>query len=199
MSDVLAYMSIPGIRLRNSSSVIHGEVFDDITDWGGTFVEKARAALLQLASGPKGRGRLIIDGVSSALGSRGHAITIEPAEDFDGQAGSGWSEDALLVRWNPEPMPVSGEDFDQLDGIPAFIILGHELIHAMHSLTGMVTRTKNWSHDKAIEEARTIGLGPWEGEPLTENGLRDEWGLLQRTTFCGSEAKQFLKGTGYNI
>ncbi|MBR0681010.1 hypothetical protein GXW74_10970 [Roseomonas eburnea] len=199
MSEVLAYMSIPGIRIRNSSSVIEGEVFDDITDWGGTFVEKARAALLELASGPMGRGRMIIDGVSAALGSRGHAITIEPATDFDGQAGSGWSDELLLVRWNPEPMPVSGDDFDQLDGIPAFIILGHELIHAMHSLTGMVTRTRNRWDDKAVEEARTIGLGPWEGEPLTENGLRDEWGLRPRRTFTGSEAKQFLKGTGYDI
>jgi hypothetical protein len=190
-------MSIPGIYIRNGTSKTNGEDIDDITDGGGTFIEQARSALLKIRSGRSGRGKILLDGISDLLAKAGHKITLEPAAGFDGQNGPGWAEDAYLLRWNPTAQPATIEDEDQLNGIPTFIILGHELVHALHSLTGSTKYTGNFSDDKAIEECRTIGLGPWKDDALTENGLRSEWDLKLRTTFSGSSADRLLRGTKY--
>ncbi len=196
MSGLLSYMDIPGIYIRNGVSKMNGEDFDDITDWGGSFIEKVRAALLALRSGKQGNGKTLVDGIASLLLTTNRKITIEPAKEFGGQEGSGW-DGASLLRWCPDEMPNTGDDWDQLNGIPAFIILGHELIHAMHTLRKDNRYGKGYSNDIAIEEARTIGLGPWKDSALTENGLRQEWGLKPRTTFQGATAERLLTGTGY--
>ncbi|MFO0202908.1 MAG: M91 family zinc metallopeptidase [Alphaproteobacteria bacterium] len=195
MGEMLSYMSMPGIYIRNGTEVSDGDVFYDITDWGGSFIEKARAALLALRERPNGRA--IVEAVSAATDMSGRMITIEPAQAFDGQDGPGWSAADLLIRWTPLNHPGTSDDFDQLNGIPPFIILGHELVHALNSLTGKTPVTNNPGNDKAIDEAMTIGLGPWTGRPLSENGLRKEWGLPARTTFCGAPAARLLIGTGY--
>ena len=90
------------------------------------------------------------------------------------------------------------EDDDQLGGIPASIILGHELIHAWHTLEKTDQLAKSFSDTKAIEEARTIGLGRFAKDALTENSLRRERGIEKlRTKFCGITAEKLLKGTDY--
>jgi hypothetical protein len=195
MSDELSYMDIPHIYIRNGVSIIDGEEFYDITDWGGSFIEQVRAALLKI--GQRERGKKLLEGIIQLTGQAGRGITIEPAEGFDGQNGPGWAEDAHLLRWNPIAQPATSEDEDQLNGIPTFIILGHELVHALHSLQGSTKYTGKSSDDKAIEECRTIGLGPWKNDALTENGLRSEWGLEARTTFSGAAVDRLLKGTKY--
>jgi len=52
-------------------------------------------------------------------------------------------------------------------------VLGHELIHALHLMTGR--RNPN------DEETCTIGLGRYSGDHFTENALRQEHGLGMRT------------------
>src|SRR5262249_9723424 len=103
---------------------------------------------------------------------------------------------AFLVKWSPKEHN-DKEDWDQLNGVPPFIILGHELIHALHTLTNTSDYKYDPKTNNAIEEARTIGLGPWKDDQLTENGLRDEWKVKLRTTFQGVWAYRLLKGTKY--
>lgn len=67
---------------------------------------------------------------------------------------------------------------------PSYIALGHELIHALHVISGDVVKEYDWNTDGAIiEEARTVGLGPYAGKRITENALRKEWGLTLRTYY----------------
>lgn len=56
---------------------------------------------------------------------------------------------------------------------PPGIALGHELIHAWRSMTGMVLFEYGWE-----EEAMTVGLPPFGFMQLTENRLRIESGGL---------------------
>jgi NleD-like pathogen effector protein (putative zinc metallopeptidase) len=90
-----------------------------------------------------------------------------------------------------------GHDLDQVYttaiGLttPPFIALAHELIHALHVISGEVAKEYDWSTDGAIiEEARTVGIGPYVLntsaliKPLTENAIRWEWGLPQRTHYA---------------
>jgi hypothetical protein len=176
----------------------------------GDFHNKARTALVTLAARP--RGKLLLNVISELVtkefyGTQAQSdkrIRIRPAGGHGGQAGSGWSEELWLLQWNPEPWkPDAWDDpegnFDQLKGIPPHIILGHELIHASHSLMGQTNYTQpvNSGANKAIEECRTIGLPPFQTELLTENALRSEWSCPPRTTFQGVASTQVLKGTAY--
>lgn len=57
---------------------------------------------------------------------------------------------------------------------PSYITLGHELIHALHMIRG--------DRHSTDEEVKTIGLGVYRREYFTENALRHEAGLPQRTS-----------------
>jgi hypothetical protein len=93
---------------------------------------------------------------------------------------------------------------------PRFVWLGHELVHAIHFLSGQ--GLGNFStHDKAckeqtdnLEEARTIGRREpgYLYETLSENSLRAELGLPLRDSHCTlpdpSTPGSIDKGTYYN-
>ncbi len=60
---------------------------------------------------------------------------------------------------------------------PPFISLAHELIHAVHSLKGEKKPVNS------NEEARTVGLGQYTKEKLSENALRGDAGITLRTVY----------------
>ena len=153
-----------------------------------------RRALADLRSKPIGK--RLVETISGMLKEKHKTIRIEIAGGQSGQGGSGWDREDYLLRWNPVGFGKNQDD-DQLGGIPACVILGHELIHALHTLEGNDQLGKNSSDYKAIDEARTIGLGTWKDSAMSENGLRRERKLKKRTTFCMVKASRFLKGTGY--
>jgi hypothetical protein len=193
---VLAFMNLYGIYIIGAGEPeVKPSMFSII--FGSTpqtFVEKTRSALTQLRS--RGNGKALLELICEQLKNNKQTITIELASRLSGQEGSGWDEKTNVLRFCPEVFKTA-EDEDQLNDIPAFIILGHELIHAYHSLCGSSDYGEGYHGNKAIEEARTIGLGPWANDPLTENGLRKEWGLRPRVTFGGSLPTKFLKYTKF--
>lgn len=70
------------------------------------------------------------------------------------------------------------------DGSPSWIVLAHELIHALHRFQG-TRKPKDrtmWHDNKEVqlEELETVGLGPFMNDALTENALRKEAGLAAR-------------------
>jgi hypothetical protein len=190
-SGISSFKDFPGILLS-------GEM---------NFIDQAREALLKLNSKPRGKALLkeIILWLSELNkpkpdGSKPNiSITIEAAAGFDGQNGSGWDGATKVVRWSPVPRTDVSEDPDQLNGIPPFIILGHELTHALHTLQGTDSYGAGIRDDVAIEEARTIGLGPWAKDDLTENGLREEWKYKLRATFQEVGVDRLLEGTQYAV
>jgi hypothetical protein len=67
---------------------------------------------------------------------------------------------------------------------PEFVALAHELIHALHVISGDVVKEYDWGTDGAIiEEARTVGLGPYANTRISENSIRKEWNLGRRTYY----------------
>jgi Effector protein len=70
----------------------------------------------------------------------------------------------------------SDEIYTMMNGLDTkgFIVLAHELIHALHILSG---NSRN-AHDE--EEQFTVGLGRYEDSRITENALRTELGLPRR-------------------
>lgn len=67
---------------------------------------------------------------------------------------------------------------------PEFIALAHELVHALHVISGDVVKEYSWATDGAIiEEARTVGIGPYANTRICENAVRKEWNLGRRTYY----------------
>ena len=63
-------------------------------------------------------------------------------------------------------------------GEPAdpFIVLAHELIHALHFLQGIQI-------DGQDEERWTTGIGIYERNPMSENAFRSQFGLPLRVNY----------------
>ena len=102
--------------------------------------------------------------------------------------GSGLPASEVRVLYNPDT--AARPDAMGDDGMPCIsshVILGHELIHAYHMMTGKLLQgpydITEGTDD--YEEAHTIGVGPFAGDELTENALRRETGLAQRTKHEG--------------
>lgn len=73
---------------------------------------------------------------------------------------------------------------------PPFIALAHELIHAMHAMSGDLVKEYSWINGGAgsscgaiLEEARTVGLGIYANKRISENTIRKEHNLPQRTFY----------------
>jgi hypothetical protein len=79
----------------------------------------------------------------------------------------------------------------EMQGIPSFIALAHELVHALHYLRrevfsgGHDPDTAAFKRANDLEEARTVGLGPFAGERICENRIRHEHGFADRETYDG--------------
>jgi hypothetical protein len=58
---------------------------------------------------------------------------------------------------------------------PPAIALGHELIHAYFSLQGIQPGVELNHFSTVLFEFKCVGLGPWDEEKLSENGLRKQW------------------------
>lgn len=82
-------------------------------------------------------------------------------------------------------------NFTKILGIntPKHIALGHELIHCLHYMSG---DTNRHTTDGGLEpgdtylkheEARTIGLGIYTNNRISENALREEWEQPRRTGY----------------
>jgi len=83
----------------------------------------------------------------------------------------------LRMEWKEE-FNDSGRKYDpkkEFDDAPAFLVLGHELIHAWRMMLGKRIVEDGWE-----EEAMTTGVGAFAGWPITENALRAELGFPRR-------------------
>ncbi|EHC4324988.1 T3SS effector protein NleD [Escherichia coli] len=102
---------------------------------------------------------------------------IDDASNFRG-CGS-----TLMINFNHD-------DIIRNDGISVqdknCIVLFHELLHVYHNAVGeriRVISNKNIYSPNIHEEARTVGLGSFRKELMTENKLREEMGLPRRSTY----------------
>jgi hypothetical protein len=81
----------------------------------------------------------------------------------------------------------SDEIYTRLAGVttPAWIALAHELIHALHHLGGNTYGDTVQTPGGAAkrEEMFTTGLGPYKKNRMSENALRREAGLPERTFY----------------
>jgi len=57
---------------------------------------------------------------------------------------------------------------------PAFVALAHELVHALHTLSGDRIKNDNDDKETMIEEARTVGAGKYANTRISENAIRRE-------------------------
>jgi hypothetical protein len=83
--------------------------------------------------------------------------------------------------------------------------VGHELIHALHFMSADCVRSpepKQLDGDTGLaeEEARTVGLGPYDhptrSEKFCENALRQAFGIGKRTFYSPGNDLTHVKRTG---
>lgn len=58
---------------------------------------------------------------------------------------------------------------------PPAIGLAHELVHAYYSMQGLQPGFEVENATTVLFEYRCVGLGPWDGEPVSENAIRADW------------------------
>jgi hypothetical protein len=70
---------------------------------------------------------------------------------------------------------------------PPAIGLAHELVHAWHYTTGRSPGYDSQCYDTTAAELKFSGIGPYAGDPVTENAVRAQWagvgGLDQSNTW----------------
>ncbi len=92
----------------------------------------------------------------------------------------GWCQNQVM--YTPKLGPNSGKPHF----VPPPVTLGHELIHALHTLKGKSKSGQSiMIGDKSTseEEAYTVGLGPYANKKLTENQLRKDFNLPERLSY----------------
>lgn len=130
-----------------------------------------------------------MDNEQSAF-NKGDAVRVPGQSDFCAfVAGKG---SGSTVYWNPEESQVKGVV------TRPFLSLAHELIHAMHDLHGDLVGLpkgpmKDPTSGRAHEEARTVGLGIYDDEPICENAIRKEHNIGARTSYGGSDMMHLKK------
>lgn len=173
----------PGIIIRNDSSK------------NPTFVLTVTEQLNKIASKPIGRlllteiaNKMIamphgwkvviiraantVDITNPEIGKRWHAGNVTLGTDMS-KAYTGGTGTTSAIKYNPNVYVTP-------DGTrPPYIGLAHELIHAHHNLYGTSMNNK---HE---DEYRVVGMGDYEGEPITENKIRGEHDLEGRTSYLG--------------
>ena len=143
------------------------------------FVKESVALLDRLSELPTGQ-RLLTE-----LGETGKSTVITSTSDMNAYAFPlDWSKlsDASLgpegkagpgtdagVEWNPQLA---------MAGFTPEVVMGHELIHALHIHRGELNLDEKQEGDNAgtrLEELRTIGTDGFEDQEVSENVLRREW------------------------
>lgn len=173
------------------------------------FQARTLAALAELAATPSGRE--ILQNIENS----GHTVTIRETGDANGYCRrEGSAADAQdpsrgtdsTVSWNPNHQTT--DPSDPVTGTPgSTVILGHELIHAMHNATGTNGNGPYDSYDSQSgssargEERSTVGAGgtsvtapdgttqavpDYSTSHPTENSLRDDLGIPRRPTYYPS-------------
>lgn len=157
------------------SNEINGTRFKlALTKLSGTIIGKELIRTLNILTTFK-RINIIIDLNSSDTGVM--PDDIDNASNFRG-CGS-----TLMINFNHDGI-------NKNDGITVqdkdCIVLFHELLHVYHNAVGEKVRiisNKNIYSPNLHEEARTVGLGLFRKDLMTENKLREEMGLPRRSTY----------------
>lgn len=170
------------------------------------FQNKTIRDMYMLSTLPSGQEML------NQLTANGKPVSIEPESDphnsfcapgfpwWDSQNGVGTGS---TVKYNPDVAIWMYDDKWNEIGSPPQLVLGHELIHALHNSDGTNQGTDPDPNAPASEptipkeEAYTIGTGSWDGTSPTENSMRSDLGLPRRDNHYGTdglkrEERQFL-------
>lgn len=92
-----------------------------------------------------------------------------------------------IVGYNPK----ASAKYTQMSGFPTpeFVALAHELCHSLHHLSGGMrqgngsTPVERFKAMLMHEEAHTVGIGPYQQTRISENAIRREWGITERTYY----------------
>jgi hypothetical protein len=171
------------------------ETAEDGTDYAG-FKDKMLTQFGKLLSRPIGRE--LVTGLISA----GHTVTILPSgprtvaaarrgagsvENADGSANTGGDSTIMIEAGLKDTDIVCRDPAGKVISSPIFLILGHELIHAVHNDAGRNHRNKaatDASYSN-LEEEETIATGTG----ITENKIRGEHGLGERKGHGGTDTR----------
>ncbi|MBR0801239.1 hypothetical protein JQ615_38395 [Bradyrhizobium jicamae] len=100
-----------------------------------------------------------------------------PADRFATESGTPGRGTNTTIHYRPHQVKIGeGSEGWRTDGQP-WISLAHEMIHAWMAMSGRTPRGKYEPEDE------TVGLGKYASEPYTENRIRSELGLQQRTIY----------------
>jgi hypothetical protein len=160
-------------------------------DTSPMFVAMVKEALNKIHSKPIGK--ILIDTiVNDGIANFGYKVCItRPLMELQEVEGTTFIGEGNLAKRIREDLACNGTGtqtqvkYNQNtiytpDGSrPNFIGLAHELIHAMHNLHG------DASANTQTEEHRTVGIGLFAGEAISENTIRAEHGVPLRIAYTG--------------
>lgn len=143
-------------------------------------------------------------GKSDAAPAGGYRVIIQAADSIadtqalpdsdrdymqNGPASANFKMHGTFAASNVYYLPGQENQYTALVGVrtPPYIALAHELIHALHSLSGDLRKQYGGGHvnDSGLlhEEARTVGLGIYAKTRISENAFRRRDNLAVRTFY----------------
>jgi hypothetical protein len=102
--------------------------------------------------------------------------------------------DSVIIRYKPYSKPVANKRALDMTAVltehhgirtETFIVLAHELIHALHDMSG--DNYKDSVDGVKREELYTAGVGAYRNTRISENAIRRDAGLPRRETYYGSK------------
>jgi len=81
----------------------------------------------------------------------------------------------------------------------SFLSLAHELVHAYHHIHGTFIKENVDDPFTDIEEDRAIGIHPYHGYYMTENGVRRDHGFKERSTRYDRNEVQWLINAAFPL
>jgi uncharacterized Zn-binding protein involved in type VI secretion len=195
------HMAHTGVIVEGSPHfIVGGPTFalpPEITIHGPSdFQNKVIRDMYLLSTTPSGQD--MIDQIHAA----GQPVKIQPESDpfnsFCSADNHGDSMDGTgtgsTVSYNPDVAIFLYDDKGNEITSPPQLVLGHEMVHALHNSTGTAQTEDTSDPDPNApasqpniekEEAQTIGTGSWNGTSPTENSMRADLGLPRRDNHYG--------------
>lgn len=111
-----------------------------------------------------------------------------PEDSSEAKAGN---PTGSTIQYNPDYRSNAFDSAGNMIAQPSQMILGHEMVHALNNAEG----THHYGTDSAPpasepgiaeEEASAIGTGSHNGDPVNENGVRNDLGLPRRDNHFGT-------------
>lgn len=156
------------------------------------FMNKVVRDLFLLSTTPTGRALLQrLEAAGETVTFREHTGINDFCNPVDSTKAKNGEPTGSVIRYNPDYRSNAYDSSGNMIPQPPQAFLAHEMVHALNNSEGTHhygTDPNPPASERGIseEEASAIGTGSHNGDPVTENGVRNDLGMPRRDNHIGT-------------